>query len=503
MERIIITRVLWLLLFSTTLIFGSSIKEIEGLYKKIPYASKAQTAQILHNLENLYISAVVSDDKKAIIKSLKAIVKCQKLLNINSKTYEQELIRITKISPKAQKPKIVTKPLKTYKPKYTPPKPKRLHTITKPKVINQTLNIRSIIQKQNTIIIKFDKPLTKSKMLFFEINHDQYYKDIYDLKANLRFRAPKLKLSSLKSAKIAQNKKGKVRLVLEDREKIYSNAYIRQGTLFITVQEKKKKEKIHPKPIQTIKHLKRQPTKKATYSSKAPTTNNTIYATSKLIVIDPGHGGKDSGAVGYKKYKEKNSVLKVAKLLKNILKKKGYKVALTRDNDKFIKLSNRTHFANKKEADLFISIHANAAPSAQKLSLKGIETFFLSPAKTAKAKRIAAKENSAVSTMNNMSKDTLLSFLNTTKIIQSNKLAIDIQKSVLTQVHKKYKDVKDGGVREAPFWVLVGAQMPAVLVEIGYITNPTEGDRIFNPFYQKSLAKGIANGVNNYFVHNR
>jgi N-acetylmuramoyl-L-alanine amidase len=102
-----------------------------------------------------------------------------------------------------------------------------------------------------------------------------------------------------------------------------------------------------------------------------------------------------------------------------------------------------------------------------------------------------------------MSKNTLLSFLNTTKIVQSNKLAIDIQKGMLTKVRKKHKNVRDGGVREAPFWVLVGAQMPAVLVEIGYITNPTEADRLFNPFYQKSLAEGIANGVNNYFINNQ
>ena len=221
-------------------------------------------------------------------------------------------------------------------------------------------------------------------------------------------------------------------------------------------------------------------------------------------MIDPGHGGKDSGAVGYKKYQEKKAVLKISKTLRDLLKKRGYKVYLTRDSDKFIKLSKRTDFANKKNADLFISIHVNASPSSQKLTLKGIETFFLSPAKTEKAKRIAAKENkSAVTNLNSMSKNTLLSFLNKTKIVQSNKLAIDIQKGMLAKVRKKYKDVRDGGVREAPFWVLVGAQMPAVLVELGYITNPTEADRIFNPFYQKSLAEGIVNGINNYFINNQ
>jgi len=100
------------------------------------------------------------------------------------------------------------------------------------------------------------------------------------------------------------------------------------------------------------------------------------------------------------------------------------------------------------------------------------------------------------------SKNTLLSFLNRTKIVQSNKLAIDIQSGLLSSVKKKYDKIVDGGVREAPFWVLVGAQMPAVLIEVGYITNPTEAERLFNPFYQKALALGIRNGINNYFAKN-
>jgi len=486
MERIIITRILLMLFFSITLLFSNSyIKEIDTLYKKIPYASKRDTAQILHDLENLYIRSVVSDDQIGIEKTLKGIIKCQKLLGLNSKTYEQELEKLIKKNPKlstTQKPKISSK----YKPK-----------IIQVDKIND-LSVRSIKQKNNTIIIKFNKPISRSKMLFFEINRNGTYKDIYDLKADLDVAAPKITMPLIKNINIAQNRKGKVRIVLEDNDKIYSNAYIRKGTLFIDVKEnpnKNKQRKVAKKqsPVKT-KNYKKQITSKPT---------NSIYASSKIIVIDPGHGGKDAGAVGYKKYKEKIAVLKISKMLRDMLKKQGYKVYLTRDQDKFIKLSKRTHFANLKNADLFISIHANASPSAQKLSLKGIETFFLSPAKTAKAKRIAAKENkSAVTSMNAISKDTLLSFLNRNKIIQSNKLAIDVQKGMLTQVHKKYKDVKDGGVREAPFWVLVGAQMPAVLVEIGYITNPTEADRLFNPFYQKSLAKGIANGINNYFINN-
>jgi N-acetylmuramoyl-L-alanine amidase len=478
MERIIATRIFLILFLCISILFsGSYIKEIDALYKKIPYASKKETATILHELENLYIRSVVSEDKVGIIKTLRGIIKCQKLLGLNSKTYEQELSKLShihKTPDKKSKPKIVKADKK------------------------KSLLVKSIRQKNNTIIIKFNKPMSRSKMLFFEINRDGIYKDIYDFKANLATTIPKLSIPLIKNIHIAQNRAEKVRLVLEDNYKIYSNAYIRDGSLFIEVKNNPQKHK--PKII-TLK----KPTKKIkTYKKQTtPKSKNSIYASSKIIVIDPGHGGKDAGAIGYKKYKEKVAVLKISKILRDLLKKKGYKVYLTRSKDNFIKLSKRTHFANLKNADLFISIHANASPASQKLSLKGIETFFLSPAKTAKAKRIAAKENkSAVTSMNDMSKDTLLSFLNRNKIIQSNKLAIDVQKGMLSQVRKKYSNVKDGGVREAPFWVLVGAQMPAVLIEIGYITNPTEADRLFNPFYQKSLAQGISNGIDNYFVNN-
>lgn len=502
MERIIIVKSVWILFFSISLLFcASNTEEINSLYKKIPYASKSETAKILHQLENLYISAVVAGNNTEVEKTLKGIIKCQKLLGLNPATYIRELEQITKIKPKKPSKPQITKPKPRTAEKKPPAPPKKVMTAK----TNMPLSIRAVTQKENTIIIKFDEPITKSHMLFFEINRNGLYKDIYDLKANLGFQAPSLNLQAIKGAKIAQNRANKVRLVLEDKEKIYSNAFIREGTLFIKVEQNPLAQKRHTTPPKKVTQ-KKQPkqTNAAKAKNNAKKKKGTLYASSKIIVIDPGHGGKDAGAVGYKRYQEKHAVLKISKVLQGLLKKKGYKVYLTRDKDKFIKLSHRTSFANKKEADLFISIHANASPSSQKLTLKGIETFFLSPAKTEKAKRIAAKENrSAVTSMNDMSKNTLLSFLNKTKIVQSNKLAIDIQKGMLTEVRRKHKNVKDGGVREAPFWVLVGAQMPAVLVEIGYITNPTEADRLFNPFYQKSLAVGIANGINNYFINNQ
>lgn len=249
-----------------------------------------------------------------------------------------------------------------------------------------------------------------------------------------------------------------------------------------------------------------QTAKNTTKTNSNKSALNSNFRSKKLIVIDAGHGGKDSGALSDKKgtLKEKNIVLSTALKLGNELKKKGYKVLYTRSTDKFINLRDRTKFANDKKADLFISIHANAAPNAKKAkSAEGVETFFLSPARSERSKKAAEKENQGdFEEINYFSKQSILNFLNREKIIASNKFAIDVQKNILSQVRKKYK-VVDGGVREAPFWVLVGAQMPAILIEIGYITHPSEGKRIANKSFQDTLAKGIVDGVESYFYNNR
>ncbi|WP_072226225.1 N-acetylmuramoyl-L-alanine amidase family protein [Campylobacter coli] len=245
---------------------------------------------------------------------------------------------------------------------------------------------------------------------------------------------------------------------------------------------------------------------KSTSKTSNKNVLNSNFKSDKLIVLDAGHGGKDSGALSDKKgtLKEKDIVLSTTLKLGNELKKRGYKVLYTRSSDKFINLRDRTKYANDKRADLFLSIHANAAPSASRAkSSEGVETFFLSPARSERSKKAAEKENQGdFEEINYFSKQSILNFLNREKIVASNKLAIDVQKNILTQTRKKYKIV-DGGVREAPFWVLVGAQMPAILIEIGYITHPSEGKRIANKSFQDTLVKGIADGVENYFYNNR
>ncbi|MEJ8614703.1 N-acetylmuramoyl-L-alanine amidase [Helicobacter pylori] len=223
----------------------------------------------------------------------------------------------------------------------------------------------------------------------------------------------------------------------------------------------------------------------------------------KKIVLDAGHGGKDCGAMSANLVCEKDIVLEVVKFLYKELKKRGYSVLLTRDKDIYIDLVARTELANKKSADLFISVHANSIPKRSTSNAHGIETYFLSTARSERARKVAEQENKDdVNLMDYFSKSLLLNSLNTQRLIVSNKLAIDVQYGMLQSIRKNYPDVVDGGVREGPFWVLAGALMPSILIEIGYNSHAIESKRIQSKPYQKILAKGIADGIDSFFSKN-
>ncbi|GAA9981120.1 N-acetylmuramoyl-L-alanine amidase [Helicobacter pylori] len=223
----------------------------------------------------------------------------------------------------------------------------------------------------------------------------------------------------------------------------------------------------------------------------------------KKIVLDAGHGGKDCGAMSANLVCEKDIVLEVVKFLHKELKKRGYSVLLTRDKDIYIDLVARTELANRKSADLFISVHANSIPKRSTSNAHGIETYFLSTARSERARKVAEQENKDnVNLMDYFSKSLLLNSLNTQRLVVSNKLAIDVQYGMLQSIRKNYPDVVDGGVREGPFWVLAGALMPSILIEIGYNSHAIESKRIQSKPYQKILAKGIADGIDSFFSKN-
>ncbi|GAA9965356.1 N-acetylmuramoyl-L-alanine amidase [Helicobacter pylori] len=236
---------------------------------------------------------------------------------------------------------------------------------------------------------------------------------------------------------------------------------------------------------------------------KNDTFIKTKHKKHKKIVLDAGHGGKDCGAMSANLVCEKDIVLEVVKFLHKELKKRGYSVLLTRDKDIYIDLVARTELANKKSADLFISVHANSIPKRSTSNAHGIETYFLSTARSERARKVAEQENKDnVNLMDYFSKSLLLNSLNTQRLIVSNKLAIDVQYGMLQSIRKNYPDVVDGGVREGPFWVLAGALMPSILIEIGYNSHAIESKRIQSKPYQKILAKGIADGIDSFFSKN-
>ncbi|WQT12616.1 N-acetylmuramoyl-L-alanine amidase [Helicobacter pylori] len=238
-------------------------------------------------------------------------------------------------------------------------------------------------------------------------------------------------------------------------------------------------------------------------AEKNDTFIKTKHKKHKKIVLDAGHGGKDCGAMSANLVCEKDIVLEVVKFLHKELKKRGYSVLLTRDKDIYIDLVGRTELANRKSADLFISVHANSIPKHSTSNAHGIETYFLSTARSERARKVAEQENKDdVNLMDYFSKSLFLNSLNTQRLIVSNKLAIDVQYGMLQSVRKNYPDVVDGGVREGPFWVLAGALMPSILIEIGYNSHAIESKRIQSKPYQKILAKGIADGIDSFFSKN-
>lgn len=215
------------------------------------------------------------------------------------------------------------------------------------------------------------------------------------------------------------------------------------------------------------------------------------------IVIDPGHGGKDYGAPGYMEgVHEKHVVLDLAKKLAERLRQElNCEVLLTRSKDVYLTLEERTAFANTKNADLFISLHANASSNQ---NARGVETYFLNLATDEESIAVAAREN-ATSEKNISELQTILDdLMRNAKVNESSKLATYVQDGMANRLDRKYGTINNKGVKQAPFYVLLGAQMPSVLVETAFISNKTECRRLIDPDYQEELSRGIAGGIKRY-----
>jgi N-acetylmuramoyl-L-alanine amidase len=217
-----------------------------------------------------------------------------------------------------------------------------------------------------------------------------------------------------------------------------------------------------------------------------------------VVVLDAGHGGKDYGAKGAHGLFEKNLNLKISKQVQGILQSRyHYKVIMTRKDDTFIELKDRGKIANKHNADLFISIHANAA---NRKSAKGIETYYLGSGSSEQALETAERENGDLvhSVADDAVQEILASLISTTKINDSSRLAAIVQNRLHKTMSKKYSGVHNLGVKEGPFFVLHDTNMPSILVEVGFVTNRKEGRYLKGKVYQKWLAESIAQGIHEY-----
>lgn len=225
-------------------------------------------------------------------------------------------------------------------------------------------------------------------------------------------------------------------------------------------------------------------------------TKKTAISKIRRIVLDPGHGGHDPGAVGPNGIQEKDVVLAISLRLRELCREElGVDVVMTRSTDVFIPLEERTAIANKVGADLFLSVHANAAPNRL---AAGIETYYLNLAKTEKVAQLAAKENGTSLEKVSVLQAILFDLMANYKLNDSAHLADEVQKSLYKKIRSRYSDVKNLGVKQGPFYVLVGASMPSILVETAFLSNATEETRLKDPVYQEMAAEGILDGVRSY-----
>ncbi len=420
----------------------------------VPFGSSS--VKIVFNQE-------VKKFKEVSLKNFKSYLELEAILTIPKKHYQfskQSSITIAQFSPKLVRVVISHAPKMTYEVK----------------ILKDKLYV-SIVEK---------KPLIRHQMVLKPLKH-------HALKHHTPKPAPKPIKKEAKEIKEAKEK-----TPIKHARSKHTHSQLNERSAKKEIPKKEIPKKEIPK-----KEAENESKNQVFIAEKNDAFSKTKRKKHKKIVLDAGHGGKDCGAMSANLVCEKDIVLEVVKFLHKELKKRGYSVLLTRDKDIYIDLVGRTELANRKSADLFISVHANSIPKHSTSNAHGIETYFLSTARSERARKVAEQENKDdVNLMDYFSKSLLLNSLNTQRLIVSNKLAIDVQYGMLQSVRKNYPDVVDGGVREGPFWVLAGALMPSILIEIGYNSHAIESKRIQSKPYQKILAKGIADGIDSFFSKN-
>lgn len=338
-------------------------------------------------------------------------------------------------------------------------------------------------------LLKADPDHHKPRRIYMDLENARIPKGIESAVA--------IKSDLLQRARAGQYTLNTVRVVL-DIERIggYKVFHLYDPfRIVVDVQGPKETDRETRSEIVTSRRDHRKDIRKAASPEPMVSLARQLGLTVKRIVIDPGHGGKDPGCRIGGRY-EKDITLAIARLLALKLREKiGCEVFLTRDEDTFLSLEQRTAIANMKKADLFISLHVNAHKDHR---IHGLETYFLNMATDQSAVLVAARENAtsekSISDLQTILNDLMLN----TKINESSRLAHNVQNGMVGGIKTAYADIRSLGVKQAPFYVLIGAEMPAVLVEVGFLSNRRERERLVDKRYQESITNGISGGIRSY-----
>ncbi|HLD23668.1 MAG TPA: N-acetylmuramoyl-L-alanine amidase, partial [Sulfuricurvum sp.] len=445
-------RVLFLAIVCFSSLIGAiDTNSLESAKKALESSDEIEQFRGYNQFKTLYLRAILDKNSDVAHEALEGIVQGGEKLGIDVRKYKADLEKFKtpfKKSESSQKapsladkasPSSVPSVLydKTFKPalvasKFSTPEPEKMiksEPIVKGNEITMTMRHRLLDTswKENGLILAFDSEIKPSEVRMSKIieTDKKRYRYIIDIDSSTLSKTQTLEHQSINRIKMAQFDAKTLRVVIEHNQPISIKPTPKGSSLYIDLSLEPPKT---TPPLATAPVVEVQ--EPLLVSALPPLVTVTPRDRSKkIIVIDPGHGGKDSGAVG-NGFMEKEIVLQISKQLSEKLRAQGYTVYMTRSSDVFIELKDRTKFANDKEADLFVSVHANSIPkTSDPLGAQGLETYFLSPTRSERSMRVAALENSEdMEEMGQYGKLSFLSFLNKEKIIASNKLAIDLQK---------------------------------------------------------------------------
>ncbi|WP_345977412.1 N-acetylmuramoyl-L-alanine amidase [Sulfurimonas sp. HSL3-7] len=467
------------LFFASLLLAASTKTELDSAKKNLYSSSKSNLFKAYDTYKRHYLKALINGDIKTQKRCLNGIVIAGEKLHIDVDEYEKKLAVVE--SEMARNPS--TK--KTVDEKSAVSQATKTEKIKQEKVKEKKVKIRSqhalsgFTWEGSSLVLDFDFTLKKSDINYFKLRPEgkKGYRYIFDVHAIVH-KKPVIKHKEIKRITISQYKRDTIRIVIESQNALNPRFRYEGNSLVINLGVSK------------------------VYAPKAKQMPR-VTKKDKLIIIDPGHGGRDGGAVGYKGHLEKDIVLQISNRLAKVLRNQGYKVRMTRDTDKTLTLKWRTKFTRKNNPDLFISIHANSVPKKKASKASGIEIYYLDPKKGSKrSSRLERQENSAdYKAMDRSFSELLSATQSRIKVRESNFLAIDLGQNVVSRLREKRFKVKDAKVAGGNFWVLVGATSAATLVEVGFVSHPKEVQLLINKRYQQAFAEGLADGVEQYFIN--